>query len=187
MVLVLSGWVQWSLPNWLAFLGMHDTFPLYWAPQVCVSLFIGAFLGPILGPLCVLVFLVGGLTFLPWFSQGGGLDYLKEPGMGYLLGMFIGALTAARLTRKPFLSQKSQSLPLIINLVFVIVQALIMVHGIGAVALMVHGFLGWTDWTLVWQYVLYWTLLPIGYEMLVCLGLFLMVRPLRALFWLALY
>ncbi len=60
--------------------------------QIGAVLLVGCLGGKNAGVLSQIAYLV--LGFSPWFSifaKGGGLDYLKEPTLGYLLGFIPGA------------------------------------------------------------------------------------------------
>ncbi|MDJ1175091.1 biotin transporter BioY [Roseofilum sp. BLCC_M114] len=59
--------------------------------QIGAVLLVGCMGGKKAGVLSQIGYLIMGLTWFPVFYQGGGLDYLKEPSFGYLLGFIPGA------------------------------------------------------------------------------------------------
>lgn len=59
--------------------------------QIGAVLFVGCLGGKNAAALSQIAYLVIGLIWLPVFTQGGGLGYLKEPSFGYLLGFVPGA------------------------------------------------------------------------------------------------
>lgn len=59
--------------------------------QIGAVLLVGCLGGKNAGALSQIAYLVLGLMWLPVFTKGGGLDYLKEPTFGYLLGFIPGA------------------------------------------------------------------------------------------------
>nr|WP_234488603.1 biotin transporter BioY [Oxynema sp. CENA135] len=59
--------------------------------QVGAVLLVGCLGGKNAGALSQIAYLVLGLTWFPIFTEGGGLDYLKQPTFGYLLGFVPGA------------------------------------------------------------------------------------------------
>lgn len=59
--------------------------------QIGAVLLVGCLGGKNAGALSQIAYLVLGLTWLPVFSQGGGIAYLKLPSFGYLLGFVPGA------------------------------------------------------------------------------------------------
>jgi len=73
-----------------------------YVPQAPLAIFVGYVLGPVLAPLASIIFLVIGFVGpqlgIFAFSSGGGLEYFKQPGFGYLIGMVIASWVAGRLT-----------------------------------------------------------------------------------------
>jgi len=59
--------------------------------QVGAVLLIGCLGGKKAGVLSQIAYLFIGLTLLPVFAQGGGLNYYQQPSFGYLLGFIPGA------------------------------------------------------------------------------------------------
>lgn len=73
-----------------------------YVPQAPVAVFVGYILGPILAPAAAIIFLaigfIGPHLGIFAFSSGGGLEYFKQPGFGYLIGMVVASWVAGRLT-----------------------------------------------------------------------------------------
>lgn len=59
--------------------------------QIGAVLLTGCLGGAKAGVLSQIAYIVVGLTWLPVFNQGGGWDYVKTPGFGYILGFVPGA------------------------------------------------------------------------------------------------
>lgn len=59
--------------------------------QIGAVLLVGCLGGRNAGALSQIAYLVLGLTWFPVFAQGGGIEYLKQPYFGYLLGFVPGA------------------------------------------------------------------------------------------------
>lgn len=65
--------------------------PLGVTYQIGAILLVGCLGGKNAGLLSQIAYLALGLTGLPVFTHGGGLDYVTEPTFGYLLGFIPGA------------------------------------------------------------------------------------------------
>ncbi len=59
--------------------------------QIGAVLLVGCLGGKNAGAISQIAYLLLGLTWLPIFTQGGGLDYLKQTYFGYVLGFIPGA------------------------------------------------------------------------------------------------
>lgn len=68
--------------------------------QVLFTCLAGLLLGPKWGAISQLAYVVLGLAGLPVFTKGGGLGYLVQPSMGFLLGLILMAWVVGMLTRK---------------------------------------------------------------------------------------
>lgn len=60
--------------------------------QIGGVLLTGCLGGKNAGAMSQIAYLVLGLTFLPVFTNGGGLEYIQQPSFGYILGFIPGAL-----------------------------------------------------------------------------------------------
>lgn len=59
--------------------------------QVGAVLLVGCLGGKTAGVLAQIAYVLLGLTWLPVFTQGGGVGYIKQPDFGYVLGFIPGA------------------------------------------------------------------------------------------------
>jgi biotin transport system substrate-specific component len=59
--------------------------------QIAAVLLTGCLGGKNAGALAQIAYVILGLIWLPIFARGGGLDYLREPSFGYLVGFIPGA------------------------------------------------------------------------------------------------
>jgi len=148
----------------------------YYIPQIPVVLMISAILGPRLGILSMLIYIGAGLSGLPVFANGGGLDYYSQHGFGYIIGFIAGVYTCGNILsykQKPFMLFRAA------------IVGVTAVHLIGIIYLTAVLFvkrasiltaLGW-----IWQYsgVQYF------YDLLFAIVAILIGRFLRKLLWLA--
>jgi len=110
--------------------------------QVAAVLFTALVGGPTAGFLAELAYVVIGLWFFPVFFEGGGVDYLLHPSIGYL----IGFIPAAWLTGTLAYRQRSN-----INwLVASGLLGLLVIHSCGIAGLIAH--LGWEAWGSIMVY-----------------------------------
>ncbi|MBZ9572166.1 biotin transporter BioY [Patescibacteria group bacterium] len=70
--------------------------------QTFAVLFSGALLGSKRGFLSQATYLFLGLAGIPWFSRGGGIQYILSPTFGYILGFVFSAFLVGFLTEKGF-------------------------------------------------------------------------------------
>ncbi len=70
--------------------------------QTLVVLLSGALLGRNRGALSQLTYLMTGLAGFPWFSRGGGIQYILSPTFGYLIGFVLAAYFVGYLSEKGF-------------------------------------------------------------------------------------
>lgn len=68
--------------------------------QTLVVLLSGALLGSKKGLMSQFVYILGGLTTLPWFARGGGVAYILSPTFGYILGFVLAAYLVGILTER---------------------------------------------------------------------------------------
>jgi biotin transporter BioY len=98
-----------------------------YSPVCPAAIFLGYVLGLPVGPLAALLFFLLGLVgphfgVLP-FAEGGGWQYYRQPGFGYLIGTIAGSWACARLT----LARQPSSLRQAAG----IIAGLALTHGIG--------------------------------------------------------
>jgi biotin transport system substrate-specific component len=151
-----------TLPwNW----GKHgiQTFSLGVSYQIGAVLLVGCLGGKNAGALSQIAYLVMGLTFLPVFSEGGGIGYVKLSHFGYLLGFIPGAWICG------FLAFKAR--PKVEILAFSCFCGLLSVHICGITYLIISYIFQWKgteDLTLMQAIIKYsWSVLP-GQFTVVC-------------------
>lgn len=76
-------------------------YPLPVSYQVAAVLLVGCMGGRQAAALSQVAYLILGLSGFQVFSQGGGLDYWREPTFGYLLGFVPGAWVCGWLAFRP--------------------------------------------------------------------------------------
>lgn len=188
VLLVFIGFVPVSIPSPLS-LSSHlpyQSLPMIqYTFQLPLALFIGAFLGPFLGTLSVLIFLIVGLAYFPVFANGGGWDYIREPGFGYLAGMLLLAYFLGKTFHQAFhkKAQASRSLKIFLR----VVVSVLLVHGIGILYLVALALAGQIPPQELSGWILHLSIETAPYDLLAA-GVFLcMVRQTRLALWLILY
>jgi len=122
-------------PAWIWSQQGIQVFPLHTSFQVGAVLLISCLGGKNAALLSQLAYLLLGLTWLPVFTGGGGLEYLREPSFGYLLGFLPGAwLCGALAFRSP---------PQLETLGFSCLAGLGLIHAVGLAYLGLSYGLGW--------------------------------------------
>jgi biotin transport system substrate-specific component len=153
--------------------------------QIPVALMIGAFLGPFMGTTAVLLFLVIGLFCYPVFANGGGVQYLTEPGFGYLLGTLFAAFLLGRDFHKVF--QKSNKPSRSLNLMAMTVVTVLLVHLVGVLYLGGLAVAGKVPFPELLGWILRLTVETAPYDLLATFVFLCLVRQLRLGLWLVLY
>ncbi len=137
-----------------------QTYSLGVAPQIGAVLFVGCMAGRNAAALSQIAYLILGLSGFQVFAQGGGLDYLKEPTFGYLLGFLPGAWLCGY-----FAFQQKRRLETLIRGGL---WGLLAIHGVGLIYLSILSIFRviFTNW---WDSVVYYSLsaLP-GQFIIVC-------------------
>lgn len=119
-------------PSWKLFQEGIPIYSLGVTYQVGAVLLVGCLGGKNAGALSQIAYVVLGLIWLPVFTQGGGLEYLKQPTFGYLLGFIPGAWVCGWLAFK--------SRPRLEYLAFSCLCGLFSVHLIGVLYLAISFF-----------------------------------------------
>jgi biotin transporter BioY len=75
-----------------------------YVPNAPVAIFVGYILGSFLGPVAALLYVILGMVG-PYFgvhpfAEGGGIEYYKHAGFGYLLGMIVASWAVGAITEK---------------------------------------------------------------------------------------
>lgn len=68
--------------------------------QTFAVLLSGVLLGSKRGAESQLAYLFGGLLGIPWFSRGGGIQYILSPTFGYIIGFLFAAFFVGYLAEK---------------------------------------------------------------------------------------
>lgn len=68
--------------------------------QLFFVVFAGIFLGSKLGLISQLIYVLIGLSGVPVFTKGGGLNYVFQPSFGYLIGFILAAYFAGLVVEK---------------------------------------------------------------------------------------
>ncbi len=192
LLLVMMGFVPVSLPTplgLLAFGGAQDAAApvslIRYTFQLPLALFMAAFLGPFMGTGTVLLFLGLGLFFFPLFANGGGLDYLKEPGFGYLVGTVVAAMSLGKTFHKAFQKHglPSRSLKIFMKAL----MAVMTLHAVGVVYLVALAATGQLPWPELPSLALHLTLETAPYDFIATFVFLCLVRQFRLALWLVLY
>lgn len=110
-------------PSWLWQQQNVEVHSLGVTYQIGAVLLVGCLGGKNAAAMSQIAYLALGLTVLPVFSEGGGLDYFKQPTFGYLLGFIPGGWICGFLAFK--------ALPKLELLAFSCLCGLLTVHGMG--------------------------------------------------------
>jgi len=70
--------------------------------QTFAVLLTGVLLGSKRGALSQITYLFLGLAGIPWFSRGGGIQYILSPTFGYIIGFIFAAYLVGYLAEKGF-------------------------------------------------------------------------------------
>ena len=139
------------------------TFSLGVSYQIGAVLLVACLGGKNAGAISQIAYLVLGLTWLPVFTQGGGINYIKEPSFGYLLGFVPGAWLCG------FLAFRKA--PKLETIAFSCVCGLGIIHLVGIIYLVFSQSLNWVNNSAVslWSTVLQYSFYPLpGQLALVC-------------------
>jgi biotin transport system substrate-specific component len=94
LLLTIGGtWVEASIagPAWIWSQDGIQVYPLGTSFQLAAVFLVSCAGGRNAGALSQIAYVVLGLTWLPIFTDGGGLDYVHESSFGYILGFIPGA------------------------------------------------------------------------------------------------
>ena len=119
--------------------------------QLAAVLLTALLCGARVGLMTAVAYLVFGLVQFPIFHAGGGLDYVREPGFGYLLGLIPAAWLVGGIGRRV-----SQQDPF--SLWFVAMTGVVAVYLFGAIHLVLGTVMG--QWSMPWPELIisYWFL-----------------------------
>lgn len=149
----------------------------YYIPQVPIVLFIGALLGPRIGLLSALIYLAAGLAGFPVFASGGGLDYYKQPGFGYILGYFVAIyLTGSILRAKAS----------VYSILRAGIIGILAVHLVGIIYLLASILMFKNSLYSVMNWILALSGIQIPYDIIIGFIAISLARPIRGLLWVVL-
>ena len=96
--------------------------------QLLFTTLAGLLLGKERGMLAVALYIFIGLAGVPVFAGGGGISYLLQPSIGYLIGMMFGAYAAGAIYEKGQGSLRSLIFACAVNMVIVYLLGLLFLH-----------------------------------------------------------
>ncbi|MEM8603127.1 MAG: biotin transporter BioY [Cyanobacteria bacterium P01_H01_bin.121] len=130
--------------------------------QIGAVLLVGCTAGRNAGALSQIAYILLGLTWLPIFTEGGGMGYLNEPSFGYLIGFIPGAWCCGWLAFKRPLSLES--------LAFSCICGLAIIHLTGIAYLLLAYNVGWIQSDIpILSALFYYTLKPLPSQLaIVC-------------------
>lgn len=185
LLLVVMGFVIVQLPSPLG-IGSHDPRPMMsYTFQLPVALFIATLLGPFMGPAVIMLFLATGLMFFPVFANGGGLQYLLQPGFGYLIGVLLMGYPLSKRFHKAFQKQDNASRSL--KILGQALAAVMMVHLVGIMYLIGLTIAHQIPFNELGGWILRLTIETAPYDFISTAILLCMVRKVRLALWLVLY
>lgn len=109
--------------------------------QLAAVLLTALLCGARVGLMTAVAYLAFGLTQFPVFHAGGGVDYVLEPGFGYLLGLIPGAWLVGRIGQQVALRDPS-------SLWFVAMIGMVVVSLCGGMYLLLGTVVG--HWSMSW-------------------------------------
>ncbi|MFZ9739622.1 MAG: biotin transporter BioY, partial [Prochlorotrichaceae cyanobacterium] len=115
------------------------------------------------GVLSQIAYIILGLTWLPIFTSGGGLDYIHEASFGYLLGFIPAAWVCGTIAFEEPLRLESLALSCLAGLGTI--------HGVGLLYLLIGTHLSWliSDTIPLWRSLLSYSLYPLPSQLaIVC-------------------
>jgi biotin transport system substrate-specific component len=133
-------------PPWIWSPGGLQVYPLGVTFQVGAVLFAACVGGQTAGALSQIAYLTLGLSGLQIFTLGGGLGYLQQPTLGYLIGFVPGAWCCGWLA-----TRREPQLEL---LAFSSLVGLAVIHSLGLIYLLLYGLIlgGINLPELIWRY-----------------------------------
>lgn len=167
----LEAYVTSSPWNWRQD-GIH-TLSLGVTCQIGAVLLVGCLGGKNAGAISQIAYLVLGLTCLPVFAQGGGIEYIKQPNFGYLLGFIPGAWICGFLA--------FQASPRLESLAFSCICGLLTIHLTGISYLVITHALPWAAQSPLLQVALKYSLFPLPGQLAVVCAVTVLAYGLRHL------
>ncbi len=147
------------------------TLPTTW--QASSLLLCALTCGPRAGVISSIAYITIGLFFMPVFHEGGGIDYLANPGFGYITGLIPAAWISGRLARQEGLKD-------FMGLTASAILGLITLHIFGLVNLVIGSLIySWPNnfYELIYSYSIY----PLPAQLLLCPAIGILTIILRNL------
>jgi biotin transport system substrate-specific component len=189
LLVVMMGFVPVHLPSPLNIghsVSSYDQLQLMrYTFQLPVALLVAAMMGPFMGTGIVFLFVALGLGFFPLFANGGGWQYVTQPGFGYLLGTLFAASILGRNFHKVF--QKHDRVSRSLKLISQSLLAVLLVHGVGLLYLVGLTLTGQLPWPELTGWALRLTVETAPYDCLSTFVFLCLVRQFRLALWLVLY
>jgi biotin transport system substrate-specific component len=166
--MICGGLIQGALP-WFGSAGFETlTLP---SLQVPALLFTALVCGPRAAMLSGVAYISIGLFQLPVFQGGGGLNYLLDPGFGYIAGFLPAAWLTGRLARQPEDATAGEAQQ-------IVHPGLLVLQGCGLANLLLGGLVRRWGGELP-QLVLSYSLLPLVPQLVLCCGVAVLALPAR--------
>lgn len=144
-------------------------------PQVPAVMFITALLGRKFGLASVLIYILTGLFIMPVFALGGGLEYFKEYGFGYILAYIPAAFLTGTILKNGFTYK---------NIIKAILVGILTIHILGIIYMLIiaglkhEGFMFTSGWILAQSGI------KIIYDFIFSFLLVLVAKYVRVVLWL---
>lgn len=185
VVVMMTGMIVVQLPDWLTGIAHAEGPAMLYQFQIPLAVFTGAFLGPILGTAAIAIYLLTGLFVLPVFAGGGGLEYLTNPGFGFLAGMMLSAFYAGFYIRQIY----KNKMPFLCSLRILGVGffAVLLAHLTGIITLAGLTISGVISFEALQHWIVQYSLKPLPYDVLAALTFMTCVRYSRIFLYPALY
>ena len=146
----------------------------FYAPQIPVILFSVALLGTACSLTSVLLYIIIGLTLMPVFALGGGLNYVFEPTFGYILACLPAVLIAG------FLIDKDHSIFSLLKAAFF---GVLTVHVLGLVYMLLVAVIRHENFTYIMDWLLFESVIKSVYDFSIGFLLMLVAKFFRKFIW----
>lgn len=125
-------------------------------PQIPAVIFVVGLLGKRLGITSVVMYILLGLCSMPIFALGGGIDYLKEYGFGFIAAYIPAAYFVGSILEKEF------SIKNILKATFV---GVLTIHVIGVIYMLFVVLIRNQGWIFIKSWILTQSILKIAYDL----------------------
>lgn len=146
----------------------------FYAPQIPAILFAVSLLGAACSVTSVLLYIALGLTFMPVFALGGGLNYIFEPTFGYILACLPAVIVAG------WLIDKEHSIKSLLKAAFF---GVLTIHVLGFMYMLLVALIRHENLTYILDWLLFESLIKSIYDFLFGFILMLVAKFLRKFIW----